>query len=880
VKEQNGEFDSSMKSIHGLMVLCLLLLAPAADARSLSREAEFDIPAQDLSGAVIAFSEQSGIQVVTAGEDVTRLRSPGVQGRLQIAKALEKLLSETTLGYKEVRDGTVALIAASAPTEARNGSAVRLAQENAAPRESGTAQSGSTQEIERLMLEEIVVTATKRLENVHDVPMSIAVIGDQDIERRGLIGMEDYLRSIPGVNQIDNGPLSNAIVIRGITTSPEFENFTSAATVASYFDETPITGAAGWGAAGIDVRPVDIERIEILRGPQGTAYGAASLGGAIRMIPAKPKLDAFSARLAGSLADTSGNGSENSMLRAVVNIPVVQDKFAMRAVGYRFDESGYYRNIAGIDPATIAFAGNFGLADYVRGFVQDDVGDLVSTGGRLSAFWKATDALDITFNYLTQKIEQDGRPLASAGTYEQTVLAIAPQSRVRGEAGEIADTDIDLANLVLNYDAGWATLTSVASWVNGGSVTASDLSSTFPFPSSTTAPSDFESRTFETRIASKLPGRVQFLAGLFYENVDESTHQTVDWPGTPATSPLGNPMLFRDFSRELEQSALFGEVSYQLTQKLTATVGGRYFKYDKTESQLQEGLLAGVPIGSGARSNFDNDDDDASLKANLKYAPTGNTTLYASWAEGFRLGRPAAGLPAALCDLDSDGVLDGTNVTIESTRRVNSDTLDNYEIGGKFALLDRRVVLDAAVYHIKWEGLPTTVFTTCSNIFQSYTANAGKAESSGIELQTSLFVTDGLRIDVGGAYTKAELAKDSPGLGSEGARLPGSPKVSANLSAQYDFPIAGYSAFVRGDSMYTGKFYGDLLESPGTGAGDYFKLDARLGITIKNVNLELFVRNLTNEDAFTWRGLSNARPFYGYRLRPRTVGVQLGYAFE
>jgi outer membrane receptor protein involved in Fe transport len=161
----------------------------------------------------------------------------------------------------------------------------------------------------------------------------------------------------------------------------------------------------------------------------------------------------------------------------------------------------------------------------------------------------------------------------------------------------------------------------------------------------------------------------------------------------------------------------------------------------------------------------------------------------------------------------------------------------------------------------------------------AYTANAGKATSEGVELQARVFVTDDFRIDVGGGYTKAELAENAPTLNaSKGARLPGSPQVSANLSAQYDFEVAGLGAFVRADSFYVGEFYGNLQETPDYRVGDYIKVDARAGVTFGKLNLELFARNLTNDDALTWR--SAIYRGASYQMRPRTIGVQLGYNFE
>jgi iron complex outermembrane recepter protein len=852
--------------------LCAFAVVVCAGPAVADQTYQLDIQPQALGKALQSFATQSGLQVVYYAQIAEGLTARRVVGSLSATDALHQLLQGTELTFQSVNADTIVIRNAAAPA-------------SAAPARTSDAAGAGRAESANVQLEEIIVTATKRAESVQDIAMSIAVVGHQDIERRGLIGMEDYLRSIPGVNQIDRGGRDNAVVIRGITTSPEFENASSGTTVATYFDETPVTGAAGRGGGGIDLRPVDLERIEILRGPQGTTFGSAALGGAMRLIPVKPKLDGFGARVAASYSDTSGLGGGNSMLQGVLNVPLIDNELALRAVGYRYDESGTYRNIAGIDPAMIAFAERFGLGDFVRGHVQDDVGRMRTIGGRLAGLWQATDRMSLAMNVLTQTIEQDGSPLAMTGAFEQSRGPIAPQGRVRGEAGELNDTDLDLLNLVLSYDLGWAALTTAASWVDGGSVSTTGAMSALPSlgPSSNAARSDFESFTAETRLVSQLEGRTQMLAGLFYENVDEDYLQhSGDWPGAAAANPFGtDPMFISAIERHLDQRALFGEVSYALTDQLTAAVGGRYFKYDKEESNLQEGGLVRVPLDAGVTQGLDNSDSGSSFKADLRYKPTPDALLYTSWSQGFRLGRPAAGLPSATCDRDGDGIVDGTSTSIASTRQIDSDDIDNYEVGGKFAFFERRLALDVAVYHIEWHGLPirTVVPLPCN---ASYTGNAGAATSDGVELQATLFVANGFKLDFGGSYNDAKLSRDAPGLTTpafEGDRLPGAPRVNANFAAQYDFNVAGHRAFVRADSFYTGEFYGDLLQTPALSAGEYVKVDARAGVAMKNLSLELFVRNLTNEDAFTWRGLATT-PAIAYRLRPRTVGVQLGYSFE
>lgn len=890
-----------MRMTVALAVACLTVgLAVAQESAASIKKFDLNIPRQSLDLALKALAQQTGLQIARMSDRVDGEALVGpVSGSLTPDEALRNLLGAQGLTYRVINERTIAIVKEGAervpvspPVKTTNvldeqkkgfWERVRVAE--------GEASTGEAKEENSTTLQEIVVTAQKREERLIDVPMSIAVITNQDIERRSLIGMEDYLRSIPGVNQVDRGGQDNAIVIRGITTSPQGENIAGGATVATYFDETSITAAGGTGGGGIDLRPVDFERIEVLRGPQGTTYGSASLGGALRLIPMKPRLDGFSAKVAASYSDTSRLGSGDSMIQGVLNIPVLEDRIGMRAVAYRYDESGFYRNIGGIDPATVAFAESYGLGDFVRGHVQDNVGQMRTVGGRLAVLWKATEKLDLSANFLTQSVEQDGFPFASVGKYQQASIPVAPQGRVRGESGEVADNEMDLVNLVLNYDFAWAKLTSAVSWIDSGSVYITGRGLLLPSlgPSSGSARSDFRSVTAETRLASQLEGRFQFLGGLFYENVDEKYLQhSGDWPGAPEANPWGtDPMYLGSVPRQFKQRAIFGEVSYDLTDRLTATIGGRFYKYDKDESGFQEGGLIGVPIGGGVVTHLESTESNSSFKANLSYRPLDGSLLYASWAEGFRLGRPTIGVNATLCDPDGDGLVDGTNISIASTKGINSDFLENYEIGGKTALFNRHLVLDAAVYHIKWKGLPINTFVDCGGTPNYYIANVGAATSNGAEIQASVSVVEGLRLDLGVGYTKAELAEDAPGLfppSFKGDRLPGSPEVSANLSAQYDFEVAGHKAFVRADSFYTGEFYGDLLQTPGVRAGDYIKVDARAGVAIKNLSVELFVRNLTNEDAFTWRGVGGrtsgaVTPDFGYRLRPRTIGVQLGYSF-
>ncbi|MBL8266486.1 TonB-dependent receptor domain-containing protein, partial [Steroidobacter sp.] len=326
--------------------------------------------------------------------------------------------------------------------------------------------------------------------------------------------------------------------------------------------------------------------------------------------------------------------------------------------------------------------------------------------------------------------------------------------------------------------------------------------------------------------------------------------------------------------RELEQKAAFGEVSWEFIPRWTLTGGARAYDYERTG---RVDTTASVFFGPTARTTIiDADASGSTFRGNLSFKPNDQATLYAGWSQGFRLGSPQPGLPST-CDLNNDGVLDGSGISLASTRSTQSDEVDNYELGAKFSLLDGRLSLAADVYRMDWTGVPIRVNV---GVCGSYTANAGAARSQGVELQANFQVTPSLRIDLGGSRINAELTKDAPGLfvpAFDGDRLPGSPELNANLSVQYEFNVFEHAAFVRLDSIYVGDFYGDLQESANNQAGDYLKADATARLAIEKFTIDVFVRNLTNQDDYTFRHLG--LPNHGYRLRPRTVGVQLSYEF-
>lgn len=381
-------------------------------------------------------------------------------------------------------------------------------------------------------------------------------------------------------------------------------------------------------------------------------------------------------------------------------------------------------------------------------------------------------------------------------------------------------------------------------------------------------------RAGEIRLTTRFDGTWNFLGGLYAQNQNDWRDTNYLWTGDPATNPYarGERYLGRYLDRrQLEQKAAFGEVSWQFAPGFTLTGGVRAYEYDQTIRTDTDGVgfngvrsLRDVAKASGQR-----------FRGNLSYKPNENALYYAGWGQGFRLGKPQSRPSAVSCDRDNNGIIDGTNFALDAVGPVDSDTVDSYELGGKFAILNRRVTVNAALFRMEWSGIP--IAGTPNGCF---IANAGNALSEGIELQANWHITEAFRVDFGGSWIHARLAEDVPTLNaSKGNRLPGSPKVNANLSPQYEFAIAGYPAFVRADASYVGSFYGNVQETPVSQAGGYVKLDATARVAINTFDIDLYVRNLTNENDFSFRGNFVPNRFVGYRLRPRTIGIELQYRF-
>ncbi len=314
----------------------------------------FNIPQQRADRALTQFAEQANLTLVFPFEQLKDKTANRLVGNYPIATAANLLLRNTGLtpSFSDQLVLTIAIehkgkrmnITNSSKRKTVLAGLVGLFAAGGAMQASG--QDGQTA-TSQSVIDEILVTATKRATSLQDTPMSISALGSDTIEKRGLVGMDDYLRTVPGVSFQDRGAGQNSIVMRGIAVSPQTEN----EAVGVYYGETPIAGLSnagnGGGGGNLDIKLVDIERIEVLRGPQGTLYGSGSMGGTVRVIPKAPNLQDVEGSISGRFSNTSEEGDNNTMIQGVINVPLIEDTLAMRAVAYQFDNSGYIKNVAG-----------------------------------------------------------------------------------------------------------------------------------------------------------------------------------------------------------------------------------------------------------------------------------------------------------------------------------------------------------------------------------------------------------------------------------------------------------------------------------------------------------------------------------------------------
>ena len=704
---------------------------------------------------------------------------------------------------------------------------------------------------------EIVVTARKRSETLQDIPSSIAAIGNEQLGKLGADSLEEFAGQTPGLSMTGNRANSQ-VVLRGVTTGPVNQDQAEIKeTVGLYLDETPIAVQR----FSPNLKLYDLDRVEVLRGPQGTLYGAGSMAGAIRLITRKPDADAFSASAKGQLA-TIDHGGTTRTLDAMVNVPVVKDVFAIRAVGF------YKHNAGFIDNVTTG---------------EDDVNSEISKGGRIAARLTPGDTTTIDALVSYQKSRHNARSVYAeeAGYLNTTVARNEPY----------IDRSL-MASLSVNQEFDPFDVTFVGSYRNKklDYLIETGTFVSFVAPSYRSLPlgvidndADQKDYSAELRLSSKASSRVQWTIGAFYEDKSNFFAQDLTVAGVDAAGGFNSTafganrdqLYVSGITLSEKQTALFGELVVPIGDKLKATVGGRYFDSKQRSTVRFGGIFADPNVGTFP---FRNKENGFNPKFNLAYEFDRDHMVYAQAAKGFRLGGTNEPVPATSCAAD----LAARGLT-RAPESYKSDSLWNYEVGAKTSWLDRALTVNVSAYHIDWKNPQVTAQLGCGfNVF----VNAGGLKIDGGELETVIRPTVGLTIRGGLGYTNSRLTDALTFVsGRKGDHAPFVPKWSISGSIDYTHRLSdALEGFVF--LSYAGTDVRNTRFNPTIAANSrlpaYDVINARVGVNADSWSLELFADNLGNS-----RGITN-RNFYPFSLTamtqrevvtPRTFGVELSVKY-
>ena len=837
-----------------------------ASAQAVEQRYELNINCEPLDSALKDFAAQTGLQIAYIGDLKTDMSPVGpLKGAFFVDQALTSILARQSLSYKVVNDDTIAVMHAEPPS----------------PRytEASTTRGSSDG------LEEIMVTATRTAESAEKVPISLTAYSNKGIEDRGAHDAADLLRFIPGVTFSEVGMRDESMVsIRGINSS------TGSGTVGLYIDDTPIQiSNLGYASTNTYPRLFDIDRVEVLRGPQGTLFGAGSEGGTIRFITPQPSLENYSGYDKLEIGSIDG-GSQNYEVGAAAGGPILDGKLGFRvSIDYRRD-GGYIDRVDQASGATIDKNANY-----------DDAYVL-----RTSLLWAPVDGLKITPSVMFQETRlNDTNAYWELLSHGNTFITGNPL------ASPVPDR-FTLPALKIEYSLSSFDIISNTSYFSRLNNPTDDYSLGIPgvfagvaelpeFPDYR-AFANFENgfHTFveEARIQSNKPdAKLHWVAGVYYNQAKESSgEQIIDKDFAGLISYLyggtlqevtGVPLLdgqytyLQDFHTENRELSEFGELGYEILSGLTLTAGLRVSEIKLSASNFVTGAFNFGTLSSNTESS----EHAVTPKYNLSWQIDDSNLVYTTVAKGFRPGGTNVSIGSSACT----GQLNELGFS-RAPDSYDSDSLWSYEIGTKNRIFGGNTEIDASVFHIQWSGIQQSIFlSTCGLTF---TGNLGEAISNGFDFQLNQRVGNFVYLAQLG-YTDAFYSRNliiNPGskpLVRDGDALEVQP-WTVSLGAQYNFKVSDHDSYARID--YSGRLGKKLEADQDPSTSSYLGterevettnlINARLGTLMNGLNLSLFVTNLANshpvQTGFTWGGA----PYYqDITLVPRTIGVTALYRY-
>lgn len=686
---------------------------------------------------------------------------------------------------------------------------------------------------------EIIVTAQKREERIQDVPISISVVDQEQILNSGASQLIDYAAYVPGF-QVDNAgsPGRSTLSLRGVAP------IGPSATVGIYLDDAPIGSSGIYNRSQVftlDLLPYDIERLEVLRGPQGTLYGASSIGGLLKYVTVQPRLDRMSVHAGGEIFDIAHGDGLGWGVNFMGSVPIIKDQLAVSASYSRRDTPGYIDNI-------------------LRG--EDDVNDAVQKGGRLAVLWQPADNLQVQLTALRQKTESDNFGVVYETFNNKPPAPGASFLSTNSQLPEPFHSDFHFYSGRLAYDFGFAELSSTTSYSKLEILETADASRAFGpiWGGLAIFPASLHQKKFteEVRLTSASSQRFEWMVGFFYTDEDNDHQQIVHALDLQGNANAFDPFAIVGLPNKYMEYALFGNATYKFNDRVHLTGGLRWAKNEQTFTQSFAIPLLGLVSGGPGES----EEDVFTFSISPQFNISRDAMVYARIASGYRPGGPNVALPGFPATVDSE-------------------TVTSYEAGVKASFLDRVVSLDAAVYLLDWNDLQ--IGQAFANGINGL-VNAGTARSKGFEAALSVYPLPGLTLGANFAYADAECTQTTPNC-ADGDRLPNIPKASGAVTANYEFPLSGTAeGHVGGAFRFVGDRISGAESAPDTIPVDgYSTLDLNGSVTFDNRwTVRAYVRNLFDtEGRITSNRADTVNPGFisTVPLQPRTIGLAAEVSF-
>jgi outer membrane receptor protein involved in Fe transport len=739
-------------------------------------------------------------------------------------------------------------------------------------------------------IEKIEVTATRRAGTIQDIPVNITALDSDVLADQNIGELADIARWVPGLTVQDQGGRSDSpIIVRGLNTNSSGPG-SNAGTVATYVGESPLS---------VDLKLLDIARVEVLIGPQGTLYGAGTLGGAIRYIPNKPILDEISGKVYGDVNSVTegGTGHEAGF---VFNMPLISEELGLRVAFQEQKNAGFIDyNYIVKDAGTSLPDPDWSDASAVTANTkqEEDLNSDESTTAKFMLRWAPSDSLDALLSYTYQNQDVGGRSIVHYDTLAESNALSSSIGKYESayRVAEPREKTTDLLALELTADLGFAELTSATSLSTFEAVGQRDQTDLlirlnysyeeFPaFTAFTREEDNYEDFVQELRLVSQGESDLQWIVGYYYSDSTSKGDSREYTPGFDeyAIDVWGVGGNLRPDSLEyisvgetdVTESALFGEVGYSITDKLDVTLGARFYNYEvssvsATDLPLYNSVFLGDPsdqinIDLASEEPIGVEDSGSLFKLNVSYKFTDDVMAYVTLSEGFRIGG-SNGIGLCTEEQLTDDKQDVC--ALESEEVYVADTTENIELGVKSSWFKNKLHLNGAVYTVDWAD--PQIGGATQNGQQPITANGKGANATGFELSARAMLTDELTAFGSLSHTKAELTADAPYLfgvfydkgtelqswkdGADGDRLPGSPENQMSLGLKYSTEVMSeYMLDVNYGMTYQSDLYTTVgLKNDGEVIDGYSLSNMSASISSEDWSVTMYIDNLFDEYAVT-----------------------------